>query len=222
MTKVKAVIFDMDGLIFATEKLYYQSNQATADEIGLPFNYTFYEKYIGASDKDFFGALHEEHQNPSLVDQFIKKSKEDIHHTLLTTSLPKQKGLMTLLDYLQSKDIEMVVASSTEREIVNIMIGNADISNYFKAVVGGDEVENSKPDPAIFLKALGYTSAEKEEAVVLEDSLNGVRAAHAAGIPVLMVPDLLKPNQEAKEKATDIVSDLTKVIDYIKIAEKKD
>lgn len=216
MSRVKAVIFDMDGLMFDTETIYYQSNQATADSIGLPFNYAFYEKYIGTSEKDFFNALHNEHHDEKLVQLFIEKSKIDIETALLAKPLPQKKGLRALLDYLKEKEIEMVVASSTEHRLVETLIQNADLSHYFSGIVGGDEVENSKPDPAIFLKALSKTKAEKAEALVLEDSLNGVRAAHAAGIPVIMVPDLLNPDREAQEKATAVLEDLTEVISYIK------
>jgi len=82
-------------------------------------------------------------------------------------------------------------------------------------VVGGDEVKDSKPNPEIFLKALERLGTGKKETLVLEDSLNGVKAAHNAGIPVIMIPDLFVPNAEAKEKAVEIKDILNEVIDYI-------
>ncbi|API89176.1 hypothetical protein BKP56_07895 [Marinilactibacillus sp. 15R] len=215
MPKVKAVLFDMDGLMFDTESMYYSANQATADSIGMPFDYPFYERFIGASDKDFFAAIRLEQADEHLADRFIKQSKVDIEKALLEKALPKKMGLEKLLKYLKSKNIEMIVASSSERNMVEKLVNNAGLSKYFTGVVGGDEVRDSKPDPEIFLKALSKTTADPSEALVLEDSLNGVRAAHAAGIPVIMIPDLISPNEEAKEKATDILPDLTKVVDYI-------
>lgn len=215
MTKVKAVLFDMDGLMFDTESIYYRSNQTTADSIGMPFDYPFYERFIGTSEKDFFAAIRLEQKDETLVDQFIENSKLDIERALLKEALPQKKGLKDLLDYLKEKNIEMVVASSTERSMVEKLLNNAGLTDYFTGIVGGDEVENSKPDPAIFIKALEATSAKTEEALVLEDSLNGIRAAHTAGIPVIMVPDLISPNEEAKAKAVNILEDLAKVIEYI-------
>lgn len=216
MTQVKAVIFDMDGLMFDTESIYYKANQKTADEIGLPFDYPFYEKYIGASDEDFFQALYDAHEDKKLVDTFIKKSREDVVDYLMSVSLPKKKGLLELLDYVKAEGYTLVVASSTERWLVDQMLEKAEVADYFDAVVGGDEVKHSKPDPAIFIKAWGNTTVEKEETLILEDSLNGIRAAYGAEIPVIMVPDLFKPNDEAKEKAFAIYDDLLEVKEYLK------
>lgn len=215
MAQIKAVIFDMDGLMFDTETIYYQANQKTADKIGLPFDYAFYEKYIGASDEDFFQALYAEHDEKALVDQFVKQSREDIVEDLLNSPLPKKAGLDELLAFLKEKEYELIVASSTERHLVDALLKKAGVAHYFDGVVGGDEVKNSKPDPAIFLKASEKTRASKEETLILEDSLNGIRAAYAAEIPVIMVPDLFQPNEEATEKAVAIYSDLLEVKEHI-------
>lgn len=220
MTPVQAVIFDMDGLMFDTESIYYKANQKTADEIGLPFSYDFYQAYIGASDEDFFQALYEAHDNQALVDQFVKQSREDVNHVLLNEPLPKKKGLIELLNFLKEKNIKLVVASSTERWLVDALIEKAGISDFFIDAVGGDEVAKAKPDPSIFLKALKKTGAKAKEALVLEDSLNGVLAAYDADIPVIMVPDLFEPNDEAKEKTETIVDNLLEVKEYIKKKEQ--
>jgi HAD superfamily hydrolase (TIGR01509 family) len=216
MPQIKAVIFDMDGLMFDTESIYYKANQKTADELGLPFDYPFYEKYIGASDEDFFAAIYEANDDKKLVDAFIKKSREDWVDYLLNVSLPKKKGLVELLDFLREKGCTLVVASSTERWLVDQLLKKAEVDHYFDGVVGGDEVERSKPNPAIFLKAWEKTTAKKEETLILEDSLNGIRAAYDAGIPVIMVPDLFEPNDEAKEKTVTIYEDLLEVKEYVK------
>lgn len=215
MPQLKTVIFDMDGLMFDTESIYYQANQKTADKIGLPFDYAFYEKFIGASDADFFQALYDAHDKKELVDEFVKQSREDIEEDLLSRPLPKKEGLDELLAFLKEKEFELVVASSTEHRLVHALLEKADIAHYFDGVVGGDEVENSKPDPAIFLKAWNKTNSSKEETLILEDSLNGIRAAHAAEIPVIMVPDLFQPNQEALDKTVAVYSNLLEVKEYI-------
>lgn len=216
MSEIKAVIFDMDGLMFDTESIYYKANQKTADELGLPFDYAFYELYIGASDADFFAALYDAHDDKQLVDQFIEKSHEDVKYMLLNEDVPQKKGLIEVLEFLKDREIKRIVASSTKRWLVDALLEKSELSNYFDDVVGGDEVKNSKPDPAIFLKAWDKTGVKKEETLALEDSLNGIRSAYSAGLPVIMVPDLFKPNDEAEEKAIAVHKDLLDVRDFIR------
>lgn len=215
MSKIKAVIFDMDGLMFDTESLYYKANQQTADRLGLPFDYAFYEKYIGASDKEFFNAMYEANDEKELVDAFVEQSDNDARTMFFSGQLKKKPGLDRLLAYLNKKKIQKIVASSTERTLVEQLIAEVELRDYFIDVVGGNEVEHSKPHPEIFLKALKKLETKKEETLVLEDSLNGVRSAYSAGIPVVMVPDLFVPNDEVKEKAAAIKNDLNEVIDFI-------
>jgi len=215
MSEIKAVIFDMDGLMFDTESIYYKANQQTADRLGLPFDYGFYEQFIGASDKDFFNAMYDENDDKELVDLFIEQTNGDVKKMLLSDDLRKKPGLDSLLDYLKENDIQRIVASSTKKSLVKKLIKKTKLEGYFKEVVGGDEVKDSKPNPEIFLKALERLGTGKKETLVLEDSLNGVKAAHNAGIPVIMIPDLFVPNAEAKEKAVEIKDILNEVIDYI-------
>jgi len=215
MPRIKAVIFDMDGLMFDTETLYYKANQQTADRLGLPFDYAFYEKYIGASDKEFFNAMYEANEDKELVDAFVEQSDRDARTMFFSGQLKKKPGLDKLLAYLKEKNIKKIVASSTERNLVEQLIAEVDLRDYFVDVVGGDEVEHSKPHPEIFIKALERLGTDKEETLVLEDSLNGVKAAYSAGIPVIMIPDLFIPNEGLKEKAVEIKDNLNEVIDYI-------
>lgn len=212
----KAVIFDMDGLMFDTESIYFKANKKTADRIGLPFTEEFYLQFVGSSDKDLFNGMYNHFNDDEKVDQFVEQSNKDAHDMLTSGSVEKKKGLIQLLDILNKKDIKCVIASSSEKWLVEAVTENNSVRDYFVDAVGGDEVEHSKPNPDIFLKALEKLGTTKEETLILEDSLNGVRAAYSAGIPVIMIPDLIDPNDEAKEKALSIEEDLLKVIDYFK------
>lgn len=212
----KAVIFDMDGLMFNTESIYFKANKKTADRIGLPFTEEFYLQFVGSSDKDLFNGMYNHFNDDEKVDQFVEQSNKDAHDMLTSGSVEKKKGLIQLLDILNKKDIKCVIASSSEKWLVEAVTENNSVRDYFVDAVGGDEVEHSKPNPDIFLKALEKLGTTKEETLILEDSLNGVRAAYSAGIPVIMIPDLIDPNDEAKEKALSIEEDLLKVIDYFK------
>ncbi|SFB85465.1 haloacid dehalogenase superfamily, subfamily IA, variant 3 with third motif having DD or ED/haloacid dehalogenase superfamily, subfamily IA, variant 1 with third motif having Dx(3-4)D or Dx(3-4)E [Alkalibacterium subtropicum] len=211
----KVVVFDMDGLMFDTEPLYYKANQKTADALSIPFDYSFYEKYIGASESDFFDAMFDQFPQ-SNVQQFIIDSKKDVEKLLLSEPPKMKKGLVELLDYLKGKGYKTVVASSSTRKLVENLLDLTDIRDYFDAYIGGDEVAESKPHPEIFQKAVERAGNPQSDVLVLEDSLNGIRAAYAAGYKVIMVPDLVEPTEEAKAKTLEICEDLEEILIKIK------
>lgn len=216
MSQVKTVIFDMDGLMFATEDIYYKANQQIADKLGMDFSFEVYAQFIGMGDEDSQAKMYDLYEDKELVDEFFDKSTTVSEHLLLNGPVDLQPGLIELLQYLKQEKIPAVVASSTHRKLVDQLLDRLDVRKYFKDVVGGDEVKHTKPDPAIFNKAFSKTGVQaKENALILEDSKNGVLAAYGAGIPVIMIPDLLEADEEVQEKALAIMPDLTAVISYI-------
>ncbi len=216
MAKVKTVIFDMDGLMFDTEKIYYRANQQTADEIGMDYSFDVYKLFIGAGDSVYNDAMHEMYEDHGLLARFFEASDQEINRSFLEDPVDMHVGLIELLDYLKENDIVAVVASSTHRKMVEHLLNRLEVRHYFKDVVGGDEVPTAKPDPAIFNLAFSKTGiANKEEALILEDSVNGVLAAHGAEIPVIQIPDLIELDEETAEKTTAILPDLHHVIDFI-------
>lgn len=219
MEKIKAVIFDMDGLMFDTEPIYYKANQKAADDLDMDYSFSVYEEFIGSGDREYRERMREMYQShgQEVLETFFEESTKELEHILLEGQVDKKLGLLSLLEYLKEEEIPAVVASSTNRELVDQLLERLDVLKYFKEVVGGDEVEAAKPDPAIFECAFEKTGIEnKGEALILEDSKNGVLAAHGAGIPVLLIPDILDPDSEMEEKSVAVLSDLEEVIDYIK------
>lgn len=216
MRKVKTVIFDMDGLMLDTEKIYYKASQKTADAIGMDYSFDVYSQFIGAGDVQMQTTMKEMYTDHALLETFFGDSQEEIDHLLLNGPVDLKDGLIELLDYLNEAEIPAVVASSTRREMVDKILDRLNLRKYFKDVVGGDEVPAAKPDPAIFNLAFSKTDLEKKEkALILEDSKNGIRAAYSAEVPVILVPDMLEPDDEMEEKTADIVPNLHHVIDYI-------
>lgn len=216
MKQIKAVIFDMDGLMFATEEIYYMANQNTADKLGMHYSFDIYSQFIGTDYEIEKEKMRGFYDDQELLEEFFTKSSEVLKYSLLNGQVDLKKGLIKLLDYLKQEEIPAVVASSTERKLVDHLLDRLDVREYFKAVVGGDEVERAKPDPAIFEKAFSKIGVEnKEETLVLEDSKNGVLAAFGAGIPAIMVPDMLAADEEVKEKTLAVLPDLKAVIDFI-------
>ena len=192
MSKIKTVIFDMDGLMFDTEKIYYQASQETADKLGMEYSFDVYSKFIGAGNDIMVNTMHEMYEDHELLAQFLKESEIELEDRLRNGQVDLHEGLIDLLDYLKEEKIPAVVASSTHRELVEHLLERLNVRHYFKDVVGGDEVPTAKPDPAIFNKAFSKTGIKhKEEALILEDSKNGVLAAAGAGIPVIHIPDMI-------------------------------
>lgn len=211
----KVVIFDMDGLMFDTESIYYKANQKTADALSIPFDYSFYEKYIGVSETEYFEAMFSQFPEDK-VNQFISDSKKDAESHLFAEPPAIKKGLVELLVYLKENGYKTVVASSSERKLVEKLLDLTNLREYFDDYIGGDEVNKSKPHPEIFQNAAQRVSDTPFEVLVLEDSLNGIRAAYSAGYNVIMVPDLVKPTEEAESKTLDICEDLEEVLIKIK------
>ncbi|MCC5889538.1 MAG: HAD family phosphatase [Alkalibacterium sp.] len=211
----KLFIFDMDGLMFDTEPLYFKANMKTAEKVGIAFDYSFYKQYIGSSEKDFFEAMYNQFDEEK-VTHFISESARDLKEALFADSPILKKGLKDLLVYIEEKGYKAVVASSSEREVIHQLLENAGIQNYFDGVIGGNEVNHSKPDPEIFIKAKNLVSEDNLDVLVLEDSINGIKAANAAGFPVVMVPDLIEPDDEVRNLTLDICHDLHEVLNKIK------
>ena len=124
-------------------------------------------------------------------------------------------GLYRLLEYLYENDIPAAVATSSSRRSAAAKLEETDIEKYFKAVIGGDMVTKTKPDPEIYLKACEALGVEPEHALVLEDSLNGLKAAVAAKIPAIMIPDLVKDMPEIEPFLAAKLGELGDVIGFI-------
>lgn len=216
MSKVKTVIFDMDGLMFDTEKIYFASNSQTAKELGMEYSFETYSQFIGAGYDEEYKGMFEIFKDKDLIERYYNRAGEIVLDALLNGPVDKKEGLIELLDYLKAEKITAVVASSTHRELVLKLLDRLEVTEYFEEVVGGDEVPNSKPDPAIFNLAFEKTGVEnRENALVLEDSKNGLLAANGANIPAIWVPDLLEPTEELRNLATATMANLHDVIDYI-------
>ncbi|MBO0477396.1 HAD family hydrolase [Vagococcus sp. DIV0080] len=219
MKKVSGIIFDMDGLILDTEAIYCESNITIAKEFGLKgFDKEHYKEEIGLSDehayqkylKDF-SYLPEE-----TIQAFFDASRNRVKERFATEGAPLKPGIIEILTYLKEQNIPCVVASSNTTAAIKQLLEKADVMDFFKDTVSGEDVTHAKPHPEIVEVALKKLGTKAEETLMLEDSLNGIRASYAAHVPVIMVPDLLEPSEEALEKALCVKKDLFEVLDFVK------
>lgn len=214
---MKGVIFDLDGLLFDTEKIYYEANQAAADKMGLPYSEAYYHQFIGVSDAE----LHEAYAKdfaaypPELVEQFLELGYATMRRKFRAGEAPLKPGAVELLRWLAHERIPAVIATSNTRDFVDILLAKNALASYFKEIISAENVKKAKPDPEIVRKAVSALGVSKGDCIMLEDSLNGVRAAYAAEVPVIVVPDLVKPTEETHEKAQIILENLHEVKDYL-------
>ncbi|MGC6769641.1 HAD family hydrolase [Enterococcus sp. LJL51] len=219
MKKFDGVIFDMDGLLFDTEMIYYQSSQKIADIMGFTYTKELYLEFLGVSDEEVQENYHRifEAHGKEKVEEFIQRSYADTLAAFKAGQVPMKPGVIELLDYLEENNIPKIVASSNVRPAIELLLGNAGISDRFQQIVSAEDVSRAKPDPEIFQKAAGLLGTKPEKTLVLEDSSHGVNAAYAAGIPVIMIPDLLQPDEELKVKTLKVLNSLNDVPTYLSI-----
>lgn len=217
MKKVKGIIFDMDGLLFDTESIYCEANLVVAEKYGIPFTKETYARFIGISDEEVWAELHKMYADhgEATVQKFIDESWGMAHDRFKTGEVDLKPGVHELLTYLEKKGIQRVVASSNVRPVIEILLEHAGIREKFSDIISAEDVKWAKPDPEIFVIAADRLGIDGADGLVLEDSKNGILAAEGAGIPVVMVPDIVPPTDKLKEKTAAVFPTLHDVIDFL-------
>lgn len=213
------VIFDMDGVIFDSERAYVGAYKKLAPKYGLDDVEAVHKACMDSigvtrqkTKEIFFEYVGHEFDYASY--------REDVQDELNKQDFELKPGVFELFDWLKGEGIQIALASSTRQVSVTRMLDHAGLTDYFSAIVCGDMVSRSKPDPEIFLTAAGRLGAEPEVCYVIEDSYNGIRAAHAAGMHPVMVPDILQPDDEIKGLAQVVLPSLLEVKDYLASKQK--
>jgi HAD hydrolase, family IA, variant 3 len=212
---IKAVLFDMDGLMFDTERLYGKAWQNAAVLQGCKISDEAILKIKGANRALVYEILRADAGEEFDIEKGRDAREEYIVSHIREHGLTKKKGLDNLLKYLKENNIKACLATSTKREIAIKYLKMANVYDYFDDFTCGDEIENGKPAPDIFLKAANKVKTDIVESLVLEDSINGLNAGIAAGAIVIMVPDTIEPTDEIRSKVDDVKADLDEVIDWI-------
>ena len=198
---ISAVIFDLDGVIFDSERAVFNEWKLIAEKYGFPNLEEPYAKCIGVNADtcrqiflDYYGADFP-------YDAYCEERRRNFREKYSHGRLPLKPGVIELLERLKKEGFLTAIASSTRTETVWEGIRDAGLLKYFDVIIGGDQVERSKPAPDIFLKAAEKLDVLSGDCCVIEDSYNGILAAFAAGMFPVMVPDMLPPNDEMREKA---------------------
>ena len=215
---LKAVIFDMDGLMINSEIVTFDCYKKVMGEMGLEIPLEFYVTLLGKPVTHAHERFHTVYGEDFPVEDVIKKVHLMLAETFQTQGVPLKPGLIELLTYLKENNYKTIVATSSNRARVDKILAGAKIAQYFDDSICGDEVTKGKPNPEIFLKACEKLGVEPSEALVLEDSEAGIQAAYSGNIKVICVLDMKYPDEQYKVMTTKIVDTLHEVIDYVKEA----
>ena len=213
---ITAFIFDLDGVIFDSERAVFNEWKRISEKYGFPNLKEPYMKCIGVNAAACRRIFLDYYGEDFPYDRYCDERRRNFREKYSRESLPLKPGVTELLETLKAKGYRIAIASSTRTQTVLEELRNAGLLDYFSEIVGGDMAERSKPAPDIFLKAAGLLGAAPETCCVIEDSHNGILAASAAGMFPVMVPDMLPPNDEMREKAgliLDSLADLNRLLD---------
>jgi HAD superfamily hydrolase (TIGR01509 family) len=201
----------MDGLMVDTERVARVFWHRALEEFGVSLTEQQYLRIVGRTAVDSAAILKEMLGADFPVEECRSRMRELYYADIAEHGVPVKEGLLELVDFLKANAIAYAVATSTARDITMRKLDITDLTSHFTAIVAGDEVTNGKPHPEIFLKTAALLETPPEKVVVLEDSRNGIRAAHAAGMIPIMVPDLIEPDEEIKSLAYAVVDSLHEV-----------
>lgn len=209
----KAVVFDMDGVITDTEKLYRRFQMEEGLARGVPeevmllvggklaggnryTNKSVFESIVGR-DIDYFDYRE---KMIARLENYIAKNGVELKH-----------GVVETLRYLKSKDVRIGLATSTSEHRARNYLRQHDIEKYFDVTVFGDMIKNGKPAPDIYLKACELLKVRPEEALAVEDSVNGIKSAGTAGLYPVMVIDLIQPTDDIRDYVKQVYKDITEL-----------
>lgn len=213
---MRAVVFDMDGILFDTERVCQDSWVEVAKRRGLPGMEEVFPRCIGLNSSGSRQIVLEAYGKDFDYEVFRAETSVWFWNYIEANGLPVMPGAETLLGWLKENGWVVGLASSTKRSSVLKHLDQAGFAEYFSAVVTGDMVEYSKPRPDIYLLACRELGVKPEEAYAIEDSPNGIRSAHAAGMKPLMVPDMIAPDEEMRRLSFRIFENLNQVLAYLK------
>jgi len=206
-----AVIFDMDGLMLDTERLAPMAWSDAARAMGVDFDLSLLPAMVGRNATDCSALLIERYGQEFPSEAMMQAWRVAYDAIVERDGIELKPGLLALLAWLEERNVPKAVATSTRRERAQSKLELTGLMPRFSALVGGDEIARGKPAPDIFLLAAERLSQSPQDCLVLEDSEPGVRAALAAGMTPIMVPDQHPPSKELLELELLVMASLEHV-----------
>lgn len=203
---IKAAIFDMDGLLIDSERIIMQACIIAAKQVGITYTQAEYVELIGRAGPDSTRIMVEQLGGIENFNQVMRGL--DAQLALHNHTFPLKHGVLGLLQHYQSNNVICSVASSSPMHHISHRLSHANVLDYFSHITSGQEVTLGKPNPDIYLLAVRKLGLNVEDCIAFEDSENGARAAIAAGLKVVVVPDLKAPSDFVRANCHQVVTSL--------------
>jgi HAD superfamily hydrolase (TIGR01509 family) len=179
---VKAVIFDLDGVLIDSEPLHAIADSQLLNAYGINVPDNYFDRFVGITNRDMWEEIKKDYSLKPGIEELMELQIPLKLKLLAEMDFKPIKGIIDLLEDLKKKDILMAIASSSPRQFIEKVIEKIGIKQYFTLWISGEEVERSKPEPDIFLKAAGLLHINPNACIVIEDSSSGTIAAKRAGM----------------------------------------
>lgn len=211
----KAAIFDMDGLLIDSERHIMQAWLEGAQALGFTLTPADFVQVIGRAGPEGDALLTRLLGSEQAFRETAAHAREALLGGREHAVFPLKAGAAELLAALEEAGVPCAVASSSKVEEIRHRLGHVGVLRHFKAVAGGDEVTHGKPDPSLYLLAATRLGVAPEDCIAFEDSENGARAAQAAGIRVVIVPDLKAPPEDVAARAHGVIGSLEDALEHV-------
>ena len=212
---ISAVVFDMDGVIFDTERIVLEAWEILGRRHNFERVDEVLKECLGLNAQAVEGTFKKAYGKNFPYKKYMKENLELYFGPLYGKHFPIKKGAVEFLNVLKENNVPIALASSTQYSFVKKELSDANLIQFFDKLICGDMVKRSKPEPDIFLTACDELNVLPSECYVIEDSFNGIRAAYKAGLRPIMVPDLAEPTREMYELSECVCDSLFDVMEYM-------
>lgn len=207
---MKAVIFDMDGVIIDSEPIHFEVDKQTFKDLGYNVSVEELGKYVGTTNEYMLTEIKKKYNINKSIEEIISYKVEMTKRKVMESNLEPIEGIKELLSELKNKDIPTAIASSSPRDFIDVVVSKFKLKNYFKFIVSGEEVKRGKPAPDIYFETAKKLGINPRDCIVIEDSENGVLAAKTAGMKCIGFQNVNSGNQDLS-KADIIVNSIKDV-----------
>lgn len=187
---LKAIIFDMDGVLIDSEPVHLEAFRRLMDSLSIPFDKEYYLQFIGSTTEHMWNKVITDYKITLSKDELVVKSNNFVKEINGEAGYPVMRGAAELIQRLSCAGVKLAVASSSGMDRIENTLDKLGVRGFFDGVVSGLQVKNPKPAPDTFLEAARLLNVCADECIVIEDSLNGMKAAKNAGMICVMYENL--------------------------------